>query len=228
MRCRRIGINPNTGEQAIVFFGSVGKDSEGHAIFYDKGTRDHSYVPSEHYLYKGDLEDDESIVESIGYTHDDALVGHTIQWMEGYESEAEPRVKILKKVPKSSSDNLDEWNTFVELYRNRKREILSIINGIDRNNNYAEGREGVAVSLTQRLRVLQNELWWAINLGWPIAQKSYGKQIWDTYLTGVIQNHPSVLSISAMQSSIVKHVYRAVVSIQTRYGDIDLEVSEAA
>lgn len=94
----------------------------------------------------------------------------------------------------------------------------------DKHDNYAKEQEGVATSLTQRLSVLKNELWYNINEGLPLIDKYRNKNILDSYVASTILKHPDVINISEFTSSLNKNSYSCKVVVNTIYGNVDLTI----
>ena len=88
--------------------------------------------------------------------------------------------------------------------------------------SYCNGVEGVSQSLTQRLSLIQGELYHYLNEGFPLISKTCNKQMLDAYLVKIICNHTEVKSIIKLTSTIENYSYKAQIKIATNYGDIDL------
>lgn len=102
----------------------------------------------------------------------------------------------------------------------------------DKHDNYASEAEGVAVSLTQRLNVLQGELWYNINSGLPLWDKHKNTTILDTYITSTILSHSEVKNIIEFSSELINSsnqkqlTYSAKTKILTNYGELTIETSQ--
>ena len=94
----------------------------------------------------------------------------------------------------------------------------------DKHDNYAEKQEGVATSLTQRLSVIKNELWYNVNEGLPLIDKYRNKNVIDSYVASTILKHPDVINISEFTSSLNKNSYSCKVVVNTIYGNVDLTI----
>lgn len=105
-------------------------------------------------------------------------------------------------------------------------------NANDKHDNYASEAEGVAMSLTQRLNVLQGELWYNINSGIPLWDKHKNTTILDTYITSTILSHPEVKNIIEFSSELIHSsnqkqlTYFAKTKILTNYGELTIETSQ--
>lgn len=92
---------------------------------------------------------------------------------------------------------------------------LPIVEG----GNYAEDKDAVEHSLTQRLSVLKGELWYQINYGIPLLEKQKGTRVLDVVICDIITSHPAVSSLTSYSSKIVDGVYTFDCSIKTIYGN---------
>lgn len=105
------------------------------------------------------------------------------------------------------------------------KQVNDKLKKINRTDDYSENQEAVANSLNERLSVLQGELWYSVNYGWPLLSKP-SKLICDTYIIERISNHSCVVSINEFKSSISNHIYSASVKVLTIFGVIDLDISK--
>lgn len=102
----------------------------------------------------------------------------------------------------------------------------------NKHDNYATGKQGVADSLTQRLNVLQGELWYAVNTGFPLWEKHKNTKVLDIYVTSTILKHPDVSEIIEFRSEITRkegqnhHIYSAWVKIMTKYGELTISTDK--
>ena len=106
------------------------------------------------------------------------------------------------------------------MFKNKDGDIL-----INRHDNYSSKQVAVADSLNQKLSLLQGELWWQVNKGWPLMSKS-NKLIYDTYLVDTISNHSKVVSITEFQSKSENRHYSAYVKVLTVYGNAEITISK--
>lgn len=91
------------------------------------------------------------------------------------------------------------------------------------HDNYANGAEGVAQSLNQRLSLIQGELPHFKNLGFPLMQKKCNKQMLDSYVINVVNNHPDITQILNMSSSVINHEYKCSLIVNSKYGEIKVD-----
>lgn len=102
----------------------------------------------------------------------------------------------------------------------------------NKHDNYATGKQAVADSLTQRLNVLQGELWYAVNTGFPLWEKHKNTNVLDIYITSTILKHPDVSEIIEFSSEITRkegqnyHIYSARVKIMTKYGELTISTDK--
>lgn len=97
-------------------------------------------------------------------------------------------------------------------------------NDSNKHDNYADGSEGVANSLRQRLSVLKHELWYDYENGMPLPDKVKSKAIIDAYVIKTILSHPDVIGISGFESEKDGHSYSCYAVINTAYGKIELGI----
>ncbi len=101
-------------------------------------------------------------------------------------------------------------------------------NAKNKHDNYATGKQAVADSLTQRLNVLQGELWYAVNTGFPLWEKHKNTNVLDIYITSTILKHPDVSEVIEFSSEITQkegqnyYIYSANVRIMTKYGELTI------
>lgn len=93
-------------------------------------------------------------------------------------------------------------------------------------NNYHEGAEGVADSLTQRLSVIKGELWYQINFGLPLTDKHSSPVIFDMVIADIITAHPAVAGLKSFTSQKTGHTYSFNGVIQTIFGE-ELSISNS-
>lgn len=99
-------------------------------------------------------------------------------------------------------------------------------------NNYSENQKAVSDSLTQRLNVLQGELWYSFNEGFPLWDNHKNVNVLDAYISEVILNHPDVKSILEFNSKIERvegqqySIYISNVKILTKYGEISINFNQ--
>ena len=101
-------------------------------------------------------------------------------------------------------------------------------NSTNKHDNYATGKQAVADSLTQRLNVLQGELWYSVNEGFPLWENHKNTNVLDIYITSTILKHHDVSEVIEFSSEITRkegqnyHVYSARVNIMTKYGELTI------
>ena len=100
----------------------------------------------------------------------------------------------------------------------------------NKHDNYATGKQAVADSLTQRLNVLQGELWYSVNEGFPLWENHKNTNVLDIYITSTILKHPDVSEVIEFSSEITQgqnyHVYSAWVRIITKYGELTISTDK--
>ena len=94
----------------------------------------------------------------------------------------------------------------------------------NKHDNYGDKQEGLTYSLTQRLSVLQHELWYDYENGMPIIDKTKSKAIIDAYVIKTILNHPDVISIEDFESKVEQHNYSCKIKINSVFGSLDISI----
>lgn len=92
----------------------------------------------------------------------------------------------------------------------------------DKHDNFAEKQEYVADALTQKLSILQKELWWNVSYGLPLMEKLNSKTALDATIAQIISAQPEVRDIMVFESNIIAHKYSAHIEIDTIYGPVSL------
>lgn len=92
----------------------------------------------------------------------------------------------------------------------------------DEHTSYASGSKGVAASLTERLSVIKEELWFDMLYGLPLIDKIKSKAQMDLFITKNVLRHPDVTDISSFSSELIKNKYTCSMVVNTVYGEISL------
>lgn len=95
-----------------------------------------------------------------------------------------------------------------------------------KTNSFSENQQAISDSLTQRLSIFKNELWYRMNYGLSLFEKVKSKVFIDSEITSIIMSHPDVLSIQSFSSNIVDKKYTFDCVIISTYGKIDINSSE--
>lgn len=94
----------------------------------------------------------------------------------------------------------------------------------DKHDNFATEQEYVADSLTQKLSILEHELWWNVSYGLPLIEKINSKIALDATIMDIISNQEGVENILIFDSGMKGHSYFAHVEIESKYGIIILDI----
>lgn len=89
---------------------------------------------------------------------------------------------------------------------------------------FAKEQEGVACSLTQRLSLIQGELWYNITQGLPLFENVTSATTLDAWVIETIMAHPDVTDITSFYSASKNHKYSCDVVVATIYGEISLSI----
>lgn len=127
-----------------------------------------------------------------------------------------------RRVKRVNGKNIIVW---FGSYGVNKDGTAKFYNINDKHDNISTEQEGVADSLTQRLSVIEGELWYSITEGLPLLNKVKSKVELDATITEIIFGHPDVLEISTLESQINdKREYSAKIGVETSYGEVTINV----
>ena len=90
--------------------------------------------------------------------------------------------------------------------------------------NFSEEQLAVRDSLTQRLSVLEGELWYRISYGIPLFNKVHSKTLIDSQVASIVTSHSDVVRIDKFESSLINHKYTCNMQIVTVFGNLNLEI----
>lgn len=93
-------------------------------------------------------------------------------------------------------------------------------------DSFSDAQQGVCDSLTQRLSVFRNELWYKMSYGLPLFEKVKSKTLMDSEVTNIIMSHPDVIEIQNFESNIVDKHYTFNCNVLSKYGQISVNSSE--
>ena len=127
-----------------------------------------------------------------------------------------------RRVKRVNGKNIIVW---FGSYGVNKDGTAKFYNINDKHDNISTEQEGVADSLTQRLSVIEGELWYSITEGLPLLNKVKSKVELDATITEIIFGHSDVLEISTLESQINdKREYSAKITVETSYGEITINI----
>lgn len=97
--------------------------------------------------------------------------------------------------------------------------------------NYLTSKDAVVQAVQSRLKLLMNEWWEDLEDGLPLFQAFIGKsniptnkQSMDLLVQRRINETPGVISISEFESKVINRQYIASTTLNTVYGDTEIEV----
>lgn len=118
-----------------------------------------------------------------------------------------------------ASDRAIIENATIEYIKSNHQAIKT-----EDGKTFAEKQEGVACSLTQRLSVIQGELWYNVTQGLPLFENVTSSTTLDAWVIETIMSHPDVTDITSFYSTSKNHKYSADVVIATTFGEISLSI----
>ena len=92
------------------------------------------------------------------------------------------------------------------------------------HTSYVDNTDGTVASLTERLSVIKNELWYDMRYGIPLIDKVSSKSEMDVFIIQIVSEHPDVVSVTNFESKMIQHNYSCNMTINTIYGDISLSI----
>lgn len=95
---------------------------------------------------------------------------------------------------------------------------------VENKENFSTNQQGVCDSLTQRLSILRNELWYDASYGLPLFDKIKSKIVLDSYIMTAIKEHPDVIEINNFNSKVIDNKYSCEMNITSTFGDISLSI----
>lgn len=122
------------------------------------------------------------------------------------------------------NDISNNSSTPVIRFKISSKNKMNWYNEDDKHDNYAKEQEGVSTSLTQRLSVIKNELWYDYNYGVPLFDKVKSKAFIDSYLISTILKHPDVTQLIDFTSNVDKNSYSCTFKVKTKYGDLTVNL----
>ena len=127
-----------------------------------------------------------------------------------------------RRVKRVNGKNIIVW---FGSYGVNKDGTAKFYNINDKHDNISTEQEGVADSLTQRLSVIEGELWYSITEGLPLLNKVKSKVELDATITEINFGHSDVLEISTLESQINdKREYSAKITVETSYGEVTINI----
>ena len=131
------------------------------------------------------------------------------------------KVRRLMRV-KNEDGSIDKHVVWFGSYGRNEDGTSKFFNPDNKHDNFSEQQEYVADALTQKLNVLQGELWWNISYGLPLMQKINSKTALDASIVQIIANQPEIRDILVFESSLTLHKYSAHIEVDSIYGPISL------
>lgn len=155
---------------------------------------------------------------------DNNIVHKDIVWFGSYGVHADGTAKRY-----ADSDEVNEHKAIAS-ETTLASNLLPVQNPVDLSDrpqfvpqdNYATEQQGVADSLTQRLSVLKNELWYQMNYGLPLFEKYRSKGTMDAYIVSTVLSHPDVRSFASFSSTLERNSYSCNFVVNTTYGEVSV------
>jgi hypothetical protein len=96
-------------------------------------------------------------------------------------------------------------------------------NEYDVHDNFSEGKEMVADSLTQYLSVIEGEIWYAVTYGLPLVE-NLSKIEMDAEVANIVMSHPNVESIELFESILRGRHYECHMTLNTTFGELEVSI----
>ena len=126
------------------------------------------------------------------------------------------RCRRIKKI-----DGRNEVVWFGSYGKNGDKALF--FNENDKHDNFSDQQQGVSDSLTQRLSVLREELWYDIDYGLPLFDK-VRKPAMDSFICSAVLNHPDVISIDEFSSQVINNKYSCSMTVVSVFGNVVLNI----
>ena len=97
-------------------------------------------------------------------------------------------------------------------------------NANNKHDNFSTDAEAVKDDLTQKLSIIQNELWYDIYFGLPLLEKINSKANMDSELIEIVMSQEGVKSVKEFSSMFINHNYSANLKIETNFGEIFMTI----
>lgn len=91
-------------------------------------------------------------------------------------------------------------------------------------DNFSSKETAIKDSLSQKLSVLKNELWYNLTYGLPLFEKQKSKIAIDSAVLSIILENKEIISIEDFQSQLIDRLYSAKIIIKSIYGNIQLSI----
>ena len=131
------------------------------------------------------------------------------------------KVRRLARI-KQSDGSIEKEVVWFGSYGTNADGTAKFFNPNNKHDNFAEKQEYVADALTQKLSVLQKELWWNVSYGLPLMEKLNSKTALDATIAQIISVQPEVRDIVVFESTMMLHKYSAHIEVDTIYGPVSL------
>ena len=131
------------------------------------------------------------------------------------------KVRRLARI-KQNDGSIDKEVVWFGSYGTNSNGTAKFFNQNNKHDNFAEKQEYVADSLTQKLSILQKELWWNVSYGLPLMEKLNSKTALDATIAQIISAQPEVRDIVVFESIMATHKYSARIEVDTIYGPVSL------
>lgn len=128
------------------------------------------------------------------------------------------KCRRLKKV-----DNVHHLVWFGSYGKNQD-DTAKFYSTTDKHDNYADGQQGLTDDLVQRLSIIQNELWYAVEYGLPLFENITKAAALDVEVLDIVNSHENVQAVLEFNSWIDKHSYHARMKVQSTFGVINVEI----
>lgn len=126
------------------------------------------------------------------------------------------RCRRIKKI-----DGRNEVVWFGSYGKNGDRTLF--FSPTDKHDNFSDQQQGVSDSLTQRLSVLREEIWYDIDYGLPLFDK-VRKPAMDSFICSTVLSHPDVISIDEFSSQVINNKYSCSMTVVSVFGNVVLSI----
>lgn len=95
---------------------------------------------------------------------------------------------------------------------------------VEDRQSYADKQDGLVSSLTERLSVIQSELWYNVTYGLPLFNKVRNKVSMDASVVNIVESHPDVISILSFTSKVEGRTYHCKFQVESKFGAVEVQI----
>lgn len=98
------------------------------------------------------------------------------------------------------------------------------VNKSNKHDNFSIQNEMIKDDLTQKLSVIQHELWYDYQYGMPLVDDNTSKALIDSFVMKTLQENKDILKITSFTSYVKEHKYYCEIYFTTSFGNMSLSL----